>query len=876
MSRTPNIVSRYAKRTVFANKGRSILTLIGIIIATMMFCIVASAHQCAVDVLKSFADDDYGKWHVQAYSMTSMDYQRVLKDDRISSPAYIQEIGYNPGFNSRTGADAITVPSYSSSYKYMYFVGAMSPNFTTLCDLPVVLGRLPENSSEAIISLEMYSDGREEFTLGSTIRLDMYARYSEGRKVMNLQGLNRDKDGTINEELFAIGSKEYTIVGYFAVPEYAKWKEFATNTVLTTSDDLMGGAAVNAFFQLKDPSDYIVFTNEHFENEDDCLYNKDYIRMENSADDSRVHLIIGIVSAATISMIALLAIMLIYNSFSSSSSERLRAIGLLKSVGATRRQVRELMFTEAFLYSIIGIPIGILLGQGSSYLLLNALSDLGSDAGNYFIVKNIDMTFRVGYQNTIGAAFLSLLTIFAAIFLPVLQVSRVLPIEAVRVKDNYGRGRERKRTHAITARLLGFTGALSLKNYQRYRKRYLATVVSIMASCFMILFANMLVTSVTRNFQADEEGSDNVISYMRYTSDRGLTNEDEAMFYELQEVDTVTSGRLEYEVFEQWIELPKGYISSEIYRDLYQPEHDGTNDFLEVNMVFIDDASWRDICNANDIDPDQFLSYGSQAVLINGTHAFYDEDGTLLTERNVFNSMPENMVLRLRYGESDSLSVPIVPIQDIDLSKDTLISDSVPVVYVPLSRLDYYQLKDLPGLEVFQYIAEKPVSAIGKMKEILQSNLYLTDQLVDMGINSRAARAVNSLVRIIMYGYVAMLSFMCFLNVIMTVISNIVFRRKEYILLTAVGMSRKTLFRMVIFESIIYFFESIASLLLILYASVGLIAVMAGRNIAGYINLPYFAIVILLHLLVVTSTTAIGLSTTMTDDVVEGIRKEYY
>ena len=59
MSRTPNIVSRYAKRTVFANKGRSILTLIGIIIATMMFCIVASAHQCAVDVLQSFADDDY-------------------------------------------------------------------------------------------------------------------------------------------------------------------------------------------------------------------------------------------------------------------------------------------------------------------------------------------------------------------------------------------------------------------------------------------------------------------------------------------------------------------------------------------------------------------------------------------------------------------------------------------------------------------------------------------------------------------------------------------------------------------------------------------------------------------------------------------------
>ena len=105
---------------------------------------------------------------------------------------------------------------------------------------------------------------------------------------------------------------------------------------------------------------------------------------------------------------------------------------------------------------------------------------------------------------------------------------------------------------------------------------------------------------------------------------------------------------------------------------------------------------------------------------------------------------------------------------------------------------------------------------------------------------------------------------------------QIVFRRKEYILLTAVGMSRKTLFRMVIFESIVYFFESIVTLILILYLSIGALAVFAGRNVMGYINVPYFIIVILVHLLVVVGTTAIGLSTTMTDDVVEGIRKEYY
>ena len=110
----------------------------------------------------------------------------------------------------------------------------------------------------------------------------------------------------------------------------------------------------------------------------------------------------------------------------------------------------------------------------------------------------------------------------------------------------------------------------------------------------------------------------------------------------------------------------------------------------------------------------------------------------------------------------------------------------------------------------------------------------------------------------------------------MTVLSNIVFRRKEYILLNAVGMSRKTLFRMVISESIIYFFESIFLLVLILFVATQLSVMLISSTIPHYINVPFFLIVILAHLLVVVSTTAIGLSRVMRDEIIEGIRKDFY
>lgn len=874
MSRSSNIVSKYAKRTVFKNKGRSILTLIGIVVATMMFSIVASAHQSAIDILKSFASDEYGTWHEEAYSMTSMDFQKTAKDERIKNVVYIQELGFNagPDYTEELIKEDPKLLQYID--KYEYFLAAMSPGFEDMCNISLVRGRMPENSNEAIISLEMFSDDRNNLAIGSTIFMTYYARYSQGHKVMNLQGLQRNNNGLVNEQFYSIGEQEYTIVGYFAVPEYATWKNIARNVILTRSENVMAGSAVNAYFEFKDPADYTAFAADHFENEDDCLYNKDYIRMENSADDTRIERLIAIVAIGTIAMIALLAIMLIYNSFASSSSERLRAIGLLKSVGATRRQVRDLMFKEAFYYSIIGIPIGLILGHISSKLLFMALSDMGRNAANYFILKSIDLQYRIGYQNILGPLVLSILTIFAAVLIPVMKVSRVLPMEAVRAQDSASRGSAGKKHHMLATRILGFTGALSLKNYQRYRKRYLATVISIMASVFMILFANMMVRSVTENYRVDENEAGNVISYTRYLGEGGFTGEDQSLFYLLKKADTVKSGRMMYVTSAQ-MQFPFSTLASQEIRDnLISTSYSESYVFMPV--VFIDDGTYRELLTKNDIDPDPFFEYGSDLCIVNNDLTLYTEDGREIYHGKGFSQLPDKMNMDINAENMPDFIYPLKPVAEIDLSDEIQVSEPVMEVYIPLSRLDYYHLRSLAGYEMFIYSAGNPVTAVSQMKSILENNLYLTDTLVDNGINYRARSAVNALVRIIMYGYVAMLSFMCFLNVIMTVLSNIVFRRKEYILLNAVGMSRKTLFRMVISESIIYFFESIFLLVLILFVATQLSVMLISSTIPHYINVPFFLIVILAHLLVVVSTTAIGLSRVMRDEIIEGIRKDFY
>lgn len=883
MSRSPNIVSRYAKRTVFNNRGRSILTLIGIIVATMMFSIVASAYVSSVDILHSFVSAEYGCWHVEAYSISSIDFQRTVKDPRLNNVAYIQEIGVNPG----TEENSISMVTQNGKYKY--FIGAMNSNCFIMCNLNLIQGRMPEKEGEAIISLEMFADDHDSFELGKEIQIDSYARYSEGHKVMDLQNIMFNKEGIVNEELYKTGTYTFTIVGYFAVPEYAHWKNIAADTILTVSDSITTGNAVNAYYALNDAADYQNFTQTYFEEpESECLYNKDYIRMENSADDTHTRKMIGLVMTVTLLIIVLLAVMLIYNSFSTSSSERMRAICLLKSVGATRKQVRQLMLKEAFYYSVIGIPIGIGLGQGASILLFHFLQDMSRDAGNYLLAKEILLEYRLGLPNTIGPAILSIVTILIAVLVPMIKVSRVAPIEAVRANEQFDGDQKLnllgRLSAKITEKVFGFAGGLSMKNYFRYRKRYFATVISIVVSILMIIFANMFVKSFASSiFEVDEDVKSNQILYEMPVGAQGFNQPERALYYEMAGIKDVTSSRMIFSVnvvTTDWLTS----ITDE-FAEAFLIENRNAEIYFSSQVIFVEDSVWRELCERDGIDPEPFLEYGSQKCLVSRTVDIYDPETQGGKSVVFLADMPTNItIMRDKYtqdgwtGEACEIleGTQMNAIAAVEWRQDLAINANLFQIFVPMSRQEYYGVDHGDGIAVFQFTSNDPRSTHKQMKTILENNLYSAENLQDLGVGYRAYKAVDRMAKIVLYGYVAMLSLMCFLNVVMTVISNIIFRRKEYILLMSVGMSRKTLFRMVLAESLIYFSESILLLALIFFLPLILAMLIYSRDIYYYVPIVFSILIVLSHLLVVVGTTAIGLRSVMKDEIIEGIRKEYY
>ena len=74
-------------------------------------------------------------------------------------------------------------------------------------------------------------------------------------------------------------------------------------------------------------------------------------------------------------VIAVAGVSLVYNSFAISVAERTRQFGLLASLGASKRQLRRTVLTEALVIGVVGIPAGLALGVAGCAVVFGLLGD---------------------------------------------------------------------------------------------------------------------------------------------------------------------------------------------------------------------------------------------------------------------------------------------------------------------------------------------------------------------------------------------------------------------------------------------------------------------------------------------------------------------
>ena len=181
-----------------------------------------------------------------------------------------------------------------------------------------------------------------------------------------------------------------------------------------------------------------------------------------------------------IAVIFIAGYLLIYNVFYISIAQDIRFYGMLKTLGTTARQIRKIVYKKAIKLSLMGIPIGLLLGWPIGRLLLPAIVNMLTD--------DIRIVTTVNPLIFLVAIAFSAITVFISCQKPAILAAKVSPMEALHYIEQTGGKKKQRRSKHIS------TMMMAKNNLTRNKKKVMIVTLSFALS---IVLLNSVYTYVT-------------------------------------------------------------------------------------------------------------------------------------------------------------------------------------------------------------------------------------------------------------------------------------------------------------------------------------------------------------------------------------------
>ena len=379
----------------------------------------------------------------------------------------------------------------------------------------LIEGRMAKNEDEIVIPRHLKTNGRIDIKVGDEITLDVGKRYDSNTESVISENCAYEHEA---ETLTDTVTKRYKVVGIMERPGYGMEDYSAAGyTFVTYSDELAAidnGTKSGASEADTTLTVYSRYTQKALRNKDavtadiigvdEKLFAKaNNSSVEMSAEESDRFLkemenakydiyingflisyecvfpIDGTFKALfTVATVVALIIILtsvycIKNSFNISITEKIRQYGMLASVGATRRQIKSSVKTEAAMLGVVGIPVGTMSGILASLILVKVVNALSAGWLNFAL------SFHTSLPALILAVIMSIATIYFSATGSARRAAKVTPLEAIRNTKEIKIKSVKLKTPAIIGRIWGIGGVISYKNIKRNNKKYRTTVTSI-------------------------------------------------------------------------------------------------------------------------------------------------------------------------------------------------------------------------------------------------------------------------------------------------------------------------------------------------------------------------------------------------------------
>jgi len=498
-----NLMKTLTLKNLKLNRKRTIVTIVGIILATALLSALVTLVSSFQYSMIEYQKQKDGDFHVK-FSGVKMSELSEFKNNRNIESTF-ETMGM--GFAKLDGCKNEDKP-------YAYVMATDEAGFEKGC-FNLIEGRMAKNEDEIVIPRHLRTNGRIDIKVGDEITLDIGKRYDS-----NTEGIIWENSAYENEAetLTDTVTKHYKVVGIMERPGYGMEDYSAAGyTFVTYSDEL--AAIDNGTKSEVNEADTTLTVYSRYTQK--ALRNKDAVtadiigvdeklfakannssvemtaeesdrflkEMENAKYDIYINRYLisyecvfpidgtfkALFTVATVValIIILTSVYCIKNSFNISITEKIRQYGMLASLGATRRQIKSSVKTEAAMLGVVGIPVGTMSGILASLILVKVVNALSAGW------LNVDLSFHTSLPALILAVILSIATIYFSATGSARRAAKVTPLEAIRNTKEIKIKSAKLKTPAIIGRIWGIGGVISYKNIKRNKKKYRTTVTSI-------------------------------------------------------------------------------------------------------------------------------------------------------------------------------------------------------------------------------------------------------------------------------------------------------------------------------------------------------------------------------------------------------------
>lgn len=855
-----NVLNKLTLKSLQMNKKRTIVTIIGIILATSLLTAVITMVVSFRATMIEYEKEDAGNYHYVFEDVPYEDLKYFKNNTNIEEIYCTEDIGYT------------YLEGNNNDYKPYLHLLAFNEKALINSSVKLVEGRMPQNENEIVISEHIKDIAEVEYNIGDTLSLDVSKRTDLSGEY-ELDQSNAYVEG--EEKLENMYTKEYKVVGIIERPNYDIENPASPGyTIVTYLNDNNATQNLNIYvllseYGLKNQEEFVsqitgidkniltkLENNEQLDEKELEEYNnikysysknEGLLRYENfEVSDSTMSTVLSL-AVVVIVIIIVTSIFCIRNSFAISITEKMRQYGMLASVGATPKQIKKNVLYEAMILALIAIPIGILCGLFADFILLKVIGTLLADALN-----NLKFIFSISWLSLVFVILLAIITIYLSAISSARRASKISPIEAIRGNNDIKINPKKIRSSKIVEKLFGIGGKIADKNLKRNKKKYRTTVISIVVSVSIFIAMSSFIDYA---MNASSVYYNNT-SYNLYVRD-GV----EDSYKEIAKF----SGIEEYSI----VRLSNFYVDTNTIKGNEDFRTGDESSQIPISIIALGDEEYRRYVKELGLN---YNDAKDKAILIDDyTQYVVDEEnkGKYIMKR-VYTYEKGDTILGS--FEDEGVKDTYLEIAAIGTTRPMGLENITSSYGYLVISDDFYNrnVKDTYAQELYIKCDDS-----NKLEGQIRQEY---DDLIVYNLDEQMQQeqSVYLVIQIFLYGFITVISLIGITNIFNTITTNMNLRSREFAMLKSIGMTNKEFNKMIRLESILYGLKS-----LLIGIPIGIIlsylvykAVSGGIEMEFILPINSIIISIVVVMLLIIFIMRYSLSKINKQNIIETIRKD--